>query len=712
MMRSRLWRVSPFALLMACASCSGGTDRTPAASPGESHQGDQAGTADTPSADGPGLQQASADSLKLPVARAFDLSHVEPRYFAAALGQDPNRIFEFVRDRIAFEPYRGCLRGPRGTLMAMAGNAVDRAALLGSMLSSSGQHVRYAHGKLKESAARDLVASIWAERPSASDAAPPSPELQAALGRFLDGIHRDASLLVTTLRKAGLPARRSAALTRDRLVQEAQDHYWVEWEQNGQWMALDPSFATSTPGQRYAEAEATFDELPDSVFHHVDMRLRIEEGQDAQATSRALLDYGAKAADLSGVDLFLSHVRVQSDEGTMLRPVLAVGQDTVIGLAYSVAAPRAAAQASGALADALAGDAESAGPPLAGALFVEFDLVAPDGGKETVVREIFNRAAVAGPTKPEELPRAVYDFFVTTGAVQEYHLSDVTSLSAPGARPTIGSALRMINIADAAISDALTGRIADSAGTVLRTYPDAPRISVAELSDWKGTPRLSLDLRRDRPRVAVSGFDARRLFVAEVFRGVVAAAVEREVVGLFAAGNTLATAQWAPAMSTNLAFERAQAAKIESVLLSGTSSALSKDVPADARARIDKALAAGQVVVAPKRPVDIGGAQRFAWWSVDPSSGATTAVTDEGLNQGTAEGIVTRTSSGEVTIEIRSAGTTFDFFKAKDAQQAVHWVKNITSNYGNLSKISPGLEDIVIEWHGLHELWGYALLGL
>ena len=75
----------------------------------------------------------------------------------------------------------------------------------------------------------------------------------------------------------------------------------------------------------------------------------------------------------------------------MLRPVLAVGQDTVIGLAYSVAAPRAAAQASGALADALAGDAESAGPPLAGALFVEFDLVAPDGGKETVVREIFNR---------------------------------------------------------------------------------------------------------------------------------------------------------------------------------------------------------------------------------------------------------------------------------------------------------------------------------
>jgi hypothetical protein len=656
---------------------------------------------------------ATADALKLPVARAFDLSHLQPRYFAAALGRDPNRIFEFVRDRIAFEPYRGCLRGPRGTLMAMAGNAVDRAALLASMLSSSGQHVRFAHGKLKESAARDLVASIWAERPSAADAEPPSRELQADMGRFLDGIHRDASLLLTSLRKAGLPAKRSPALTRDQLVQEAEDHYWVEWEQNGQWTALDPSFATSAPGQSYAKAEATFDALPDDVFHRVDMRLRVEEGQDAQAASRVLLDYSAKAADLSGVDLFLSHMRVQSDEGTMLRPVLAVNQDTVVGLTYSVAAPpKAAAQVSGGLADALAGDAESAGLPLADALFVEFDLVAPDGSKDSVVREIFNRAAAAGPTKPEEMPRAVYDFFVTTGSIQQYHVSNVSALSAQGARPTIGTALRMINIADAAISDALTGRIADSAGRVLRTYPDAPRISVAELSDYKGKPRLSIDLRRDRPRVAVSGFDARRLFVGEVFRGAVAAAVERQVVGLFAADNALATARWAPAMSTNLVFERAQAAKIESVLLSGNSTALSKDVSADARARIDKALAAGQVVIAPKRPVEIDGDQRFAWWNVDPSSGATTAVTDEGLNQGTAEGIVTRTSSGEVTIEIRSAGTTFDFFKAKDAEQAAHWVSNITRNYGNLSKISPGLEDIVIEWHGLQELWGYALFGL
>jgi hypothetical protein len=223
---------------------------------------------------------------------------------------------------------------------------------------------------------------------------------------------------------------------------------------------------------------------------------------------------------------------------------------------------------------------------------------------------------------------------------------------------------------------------------------------------------LSLDLRRDRPRVAVSGFDARGLFVAEVFRGVIAGAVEREVVGVFAAGNTLATARWAPAMSTNLAFERAQAAKIESVLLSGTSAALSKEVSADARARIDESLTGGQVVIAPARPVEVNGEQRFAWWSIDPSSGAATAVTDEGLNQGTAEGIITRTSSGEVTIELRSAGTTFDFFRAKDAEQAVHWVRNITRNYGNLSKINPALKDVKIAWDGLPELWEAVLLGL
>jgi RHS repeat-associated protein len=67
---------------------------------------------------------------------------------ALELGNDPVRIYEFVRNEFTFEIYYGLMKGPVATLRSRAGNDYDLAALLVSLLRSAGIPAQFVRGRV------------------------------------------------------------------------------------------------------------------------------------------------------------------------------------------------------------------------------------------------------------------------------------------------------------------------------------------------------------------------------------------------------------------------------------------------------------------------------------------------------------------------------------------------------------------------------------
>ena len=641
---------------------------------------------------GPGMKGPATDFLKLPVPRTLDLTHVEPEHFAAALGKDPERIFEFVRDHVAYEPYSGCLRGPRGTLLAMAGNSVDRAALLADLLEKSGRHIRFVHGTLPEADAKDLVTSLWARRPrpAAHAEAKPSPAAKAALDTLMTGVKRDYSLIRDHLKNLEkMPARQPGPSLAE-LVKEAQPHYWVQWSKDNKWVDLDPSFADSVPGGTHAHAQKQFATLPPELYHQVTIRIQIEEygiylqGDAATKPSqREILCYTATAADLSGIDLVLMHQpaswqgparNLQSavaagvkDTGEV-KPVLLTGpKKWIAGEAFR---HKPSAGGGGGIIAGLTGAGTRKPMAVATAEWIVFEFAYPDAHKESVIRQIFDwtgmarrggqdylgAAEIREKTNDEEAmnyARAVFSLFFSTGAIEETHLATLAQpppekkARAANARP----ALRLINCTLAALSDKLLASLDKDDRTIIRFYPDSPRVQLVDLTRSARKQRLTIDLRRDHTR-AVAQDDPAATFPARVFHGVVNGTLER-VLGEYITTEK-SPQRMTPGFSTSSLFDQAFAEGIPTRVLRGDAKGLPETLPKDAQARLRETLANGFLVVVPQQGLKRGKELRLAWWQIDSRSGKTTAVTDEGLYQDTAERtvLVGSEEDGEVTVVV------------------------------------------------------------
>lgn len=284
------------------------------------------------------------------VERDIPRDSFDPASIVAAVGQDPARLFEWVRDNTAWVPYRGELRGPSGVLMDRLGNSVDRSLLLAELLRLAGLRVRLAHATLTQIQASNLIAKV--RQPSATWLEP----------RKVDGNGNDP--LITVVQRYGLnaPTLTETALKRRAAYQQslqdasrrvaeqgpqvaaavarlsrvadssasaegvaaAADHWWVQFNQHETWTDLDPMLPGGAVGQSVATAVETIDpSSEDDAFHldsafcqEVEVRVLVDQYKDSTLTSQPVLHYVLRPAELAGQIVEMSNVPLQWPKAT------------------------------------------------------------------------------------------------------------------------------------------------------------------------------------------------------------------------------------------------------------------------------------------------------------------------------------------------------------------------------------------------------------
>ena len=670
---------------------------------------------------GPGLAAPSA--LSFPAPRTLDLTHINPVAFATALGKNENRIFAFVRDEIAYEPYPGCLRGPQGTPLARAGNSVDRAALLAALMQAAGKHVRFAHGDLDEKAATQLVQSTWADRPAGKKASASAPDpVKKAFEAFQTARYRDFHLATEQLKKAPLVRSELTIPSMADLVRTAKAHFWVQYEKEGSWIDMDPSFADASIGHRYAGSPQIIEKLPENLFHKVTMHVLVDEvsvgGPELKPASREILRYTSRASDLAAVDLVLMHrgpggkktgglagalSGAGKDNGRVKPALFTPNGKWITGSEFGTRAPKSTVGALGSMGDMLTGGGTRKPVPVAVAERLEFEFTAPDGSKETVVRDVFDlvgparrgndtpfkTADISSPAQPvaAELVGSVYDIFFTNGRLDDASFEDLAIEPRPTGKKHVDLSrmLRRINITFTALADRLA-QVKWGDRSVTRMYPDSPRVTILALTGLDKGPALSIDLRRNQLTCDYDWSSSRRFLLIATF----ARHQRRNSRAHFYRDNYSGAAHQSQGRSDREYehdLRKGIGGQSLPILLwkNGQEEMPFAVLSKDTRARLTEEHRTGSWLLAPARELNPGVNDRFAWWKIDPRSGVTMAVTDDGLHQtGTEQVTVTTTSDDTIVVTVGTeaeGGTilgdpafTQEFEDMEDAKSYIDWL--------------------------------------
>lgn len=551
---------------------------------------------------------------------------------AAELGGEPVPMFLYVRG-LGYESYRGSLRGARGTLWSQAGNSLDKASLLVALLRGSGIPARYAHGPLSEDRARELILSMF-------------PASTRTIGHLPVGTEE------------------ADPGSDPQLLAEARDHWWVQyWD--GQWIDLDPSFAQARPGQVFAESILeTPAEVPDALRHKVTVKVQVERYEQLTSIYGNLpvsypLVHTFSSVELVGKPLSLGHLVHTSGAAGLFYTV----RHTYTP--YLLLADGRGIQ--GEPFQELLSNYPFGAYPLTGEWLI-FEVRDPEGKVSAYRREVVDRigferrqrggmvsvGAEAGPTPAvselDDYTILVSPSFVPADALGE-SLSVLLSL-APRAvqaqalagevqglpvarqqaalrelrnagREVTRATNRSLAFAFAALSDRGAADLAS--GSLVRVYADFPRIAIVSSVVVSPTVRQTIDLLSDPLRAVVGPGQAVEAATAfRVTRGVHEAVLESLV---------LEKALGARPLSVATVMEEAAAQGIDLVYVDGADDLARAGISGQAKARILAAVQAGYVVLVPGRMVEVEGRPAIAWWQIDPRTGETVGVGEDGTHQ-------------------------------------------------------------------------------
>ncbi len=620
----------------------------------------------------------------------------DPGALAASLGHDPGKIFEFVRD-LDFHPYSGVLRGARGTLLAASGNDTDRCLLLRDLLERAPAKpaVRFAFAEIHEEQASALVARAFEAAPCPPGArlartpvekrpavAVPKEALEAlrrtgaayaADRESLEAALAGASVALTGVEADGVAARAKAL----------RSHVWLQVQREGRWIDLDPSFDGAAAGWAPVPAAQTSDAIPAGAHHTVGVRLVLERLNGNATDVETIYEGRRPSADLAGealnvsllpmgfdVDKFSAPLLRQAPSFQKFQAVVAWGPQEEYARVFD-GQGRVFQSKDG----KFGGDfGEAAGGRILGAfgrkpgalsaLRLEFETVSPGEKPRIETRVLLDRISPASRAKGNPSLDAAWsdDVRFRIALFQSWTLwvgagpvNDVFVLQRL-AGVLVGEAglpRKILDLGEGKVktkASELADRIDTLPLPLVELWKHAMTMAQGEFEPgtgllFPGRPSLLSWKEALRPDDKGNlswrgGVDLLHAPVGAVAKDPAAAARARFTFGLMLSEeeSALMGGGPAPVWSAAEVFRKAREAGIAPVVLRGKVEGAT--VPDSAAARLRGELEAGNVLVIPREPVEIGGRKSTAWWRVDPATGDCLGIGDTGEGQAASEGVL------------------------------------------------------------------------